>query len=76
MKNLLYLAIALLFLLHQDCWFWNDSTLVFGILPVGFLYHILYTLAASALMFALTRLAWPSELEAEAESQSSAPLEG
>lgn len=76
MKKLLYVAIAVLFVLHQDFWFWDDATLALGILPIGFLYHILYTLAASVLMFALTRLAWPSELEAEAEAQAPAPREG
>jgi hypothetical protein len=73
-KKLLYLCIAVLFLLHQDFWFWNDATLVFGFVPVGLFYHVLYTFAASALMFALTRLAWPTHLEEEAHA--SAPPEG
>jgi hypothetical protein len=73
-KKLLYVSIGVLFLLHQDFWFWDDATLVLGFMPVGLLYHVLYTFAASALMFALTRLAWPTHLEEEAEA--SVPSEG
>lgn len=66
--KLLYLCIGLLFLLHQDFWFWDDATLVFGAVPIGFLYHIAYCFAASGLMFALTRLAWPAHLEEEVQT--------
>ena len=52
------LAVALLYLLHNDLWLWRDATLVLG-LPVGFLYHVVYCLAAAALMAALVRWAWP-----------------
>lgn len=72
MQRLLYLAIVVMYLLHQDFWFWDDATLVFGVVPVGFLYHIVYCFAASALLFALTRLAWPSHLEEEVQEVSQA----
>lgn len=62
-RLLLALAGLLLYLLHQDFWFWRDGTLVFGVLPVGLFYHALYCLACAALMWALVKFAWPRELE-------------
>ena len=68
---LLTAAVAALYVLHQDIWFWDQARpLVFGFLPIGFFYHAVYSLAAAALMWALIRLAWPAHLEAEAEAPS------
>lgn len=61
-RTLLYLALILLYLLHNDLWNWNDSRLVGGI-PVGLLYHIVYCLVATLMMIALVRYAWPEDLE-------------
>ncbi len=58
MKRLLYAALAVLFLLHQDVWLWNDGRTVLG-LPVGLAYHVLYCLAAAAMMALLVKYAWP-----------------
>ena len=70
---LLAAAIAALYVLHQDIWFWRSARpLVFGFLPVGLAYHGAYCIAASVLMWALTRLAWPSHLESVQTSSSSA----
>ncbi|HEX6975344.1 MAG TPA: DUF3311 domain-containing protein [Vicinamibacterales bacterium] len=64
-RRLLFaLAIAALYLLHQDFWFWRTARpLVFGILPIGLAYHAAYCVAAALLMWALTTFAWPSHLE-------------
>ena len=62
MKRLLYAALAVLFLLHQDFWFWNDGRMVLG-LPVGLTYHVLYCLAAAAMMALLVKFAWPADVE-------------
>ena len=60
---LLAVAIAALYLLHQDLWFWNTShPLIFGFLPIGLAWHAAYCVASAALMWALTRLAWPAHL--------------
>ncbi len=60
----LALAIAAVYALHQDVWFWRDARpLVFGFLPIGLAYHAAYCLAVALLMWLLTRLAWPSHLE-------------
>lgn len=62
----MFAAIAALYLLHQDVWFWRTAQpLVFGFLPVGLAYHAAYCLAAMALMWALTRVAWPAHLDTE-----------
>lgn len=66
--KVLYLLVAVLFVLHQDFWFWDDATLVFGTVPIGFLYHIVYCFAAAGLMYALTRMAWPEHLEREVQA--------
>jgi hypothetical protein len=56
--------IALVYVLHQDWWFWRSATpLVFGFIPIGLFYHAMYSLAVAALMGLLVRLAWPSHLE-------------
>ena len=59
---LLYAALLAMLALHNDVWFWDDPSLVLG-LPVGLTYHILFCIAASALMFLLQRFAWPAKLE-------------
>ena len=60
----LALLTCLLFLAHQDFWFWlTAKPLLFGFLPVGLAYHAFYTLAVSALMLLLCRWAWPAHLD-------------
>ena len=53
-KWLLSCLLLLLFLLHNDFWFWKTPQLVFG-LPIGFLYHIGFCLAAMLLMAAFVK---------------------
>jgi hypothetical protein len=63
----LVLAIFALYALHQDVWFWRTARpLIFGFLPIGLAYHGAYCVAAAALMWALTRFAWPHHLEEQA----------
>lgn len=62
-------AIAVLYVLHQDFWLWGSvRPLIFGFLPVGLAYHGLYCLAVAALMWALTRWAWPGYLDQDRHS--------
>ena len=59
-----FVVILVVYALHQDLWLWRDGRpLVFGFLPVGLAYHGAYCLAVAALMWGLTRFAWPSHLE-------------
>ena len=74
MRNrLLAAAVLVLYLLHQDIWFWNAARpLVFGFLPVGLFYHAAYSLAVAGLMWALVRFAWPAHLDPDADSAGAA----
>ena len=65
---LLVLAVAVLYVLHQDIWFWRTARpLVFGFLPVGLAYHAAFSIAASGVLWLLVRFAWPQHLEDAAE---------
>jgi len=67
-KNLLLvLAVALLYVLHQDIWFWRSSYLVFGFIPIGLFYQGCFSVAAALLMWLLVTFAWPAHLEEEVE---------
>ena len=58
------LITALVYLLHQDFWFWRSARpLVFGFLPIGLFYHAAYTVATSLLLSILVRSHWPAHLE-------------
>jgi hypothetical protein len=57
-------AVALLYLLHQDFWFWREARpLVFGFLPIGLFYHVVYTIAASGVIWLLVSCASIDDLE-------------
>jgi hypothetical protein len=57
-------AVVLLYLLHQDFWFWHEARpLVFGFLPIGLFYHAAFTVASSGVLWLLVKLAWPAHLE-------------
>ncbi len=48
-RNLFWMALLALVILHHDWWFWDDGRLLFGFLPIGLGYHALISLAAAAL---------------------------
>lgn len=58
------LLVVLLYLLHQDFWFWHTAhPLVFGVFPIGLAYHVGYVLATAGLLAWLVRTAWPDHLD-------------
>jgi hypothetical protein len=58
---MLALLVAALYALHQDVWFWDAARpLLFGVLPVGLAYHVLYSIVVAGLMWLLVRYAWPT----------------
>jgi hypothetical protein len=64
-NSLLTILVVLLYLLHQDFWHWRVAEpIVFGLFPIGYFYHLVYTVVVSLVMWLLVRLAWPSHLEA------------
>lgn len=71
-RILLIVAVVVLYILHQDFWFWRTPyPLVFGFVPIGLFYHACFAVAASLVMWLLVKFAWPSHLEKEVEQQTS-----
>ena len=67
-RILLVVAVAALYVLHQDIWNWRTPhPIVFGFIPIGLFYHACFAAAASLLMWLLVTFAWPGHLEHEAE---------
>ncbi len=62
LRRLLYAALLLAFLLHNDLWLWHDARMLAG-LPVGLTYHIGFCLAVALLMWLLVHMAWPADLD-------------
>ena len=75
MKHVVWILVVLLLILHQDNWFWEDATLVFGFMPIGLAYHALYSIAAACLWALAIKIAWPHHLEALAEEASPPPTD-
>jgi hypothetical protein len=68
-KALAVLLVALLYVLHQDTWFWRQARpLVFGVLPIGLFYHVAFTVATSGALVVLVKLLWPEPSDAEGPS--------
>ena len=69
-RILLFIAVVVLYVLHQDFWFWRTAhPLVFGFVPIGLFYQGCFSVAASLLMWLLVKFAWPHHLEREIEQQ-------
>lgn len=72
MRIVVYALLALLYVLHNDVWYWDDPALALG-LPIGVTYHVVWTLAVSLCFWLAVQYAWPEGLEAEPETAPSAP---
>ncbi len=60
------IGVIVLTILRQDLWFWNDPSLVFGILPVGLAWQVGISIAAAILWMLATKIAWPADESQEA----------
>lgn len=69
MRRVTWIAVAVLFVLHQDFWFWNDRTLIAGFMPVGLAYHALFSLLAASVWALAIRFAWPAHIEQWADQE-------
>jgi hypothetical protein len=49
--------------LHHDFWWWDDRTLVLGVLPIGLAYHMAFSVAAGLLWWFASYHAWPHDIE-------------
>jgi hypothetical protein len=64
MRRVAIAAVALLYVLHHDVWWWHQARpLVFGFLPVGLFYHAAFTVASAGALWLLVTFARPSHLE-------------
>ena len=63
MNRVVWGLVVLLIILHQDVWFWDDQTLLFGFLPIGLAYHAGISMAAAFTWFLATIFCWPAEIE-------------
>ena len=69
-RVLLVVAVVVLYVLHQDFWFWRTAhPLVFAFVPIGLFYQACFCAAAALLMWLLVKFAWPAHLEREIEKQ-------
>ena len=75
MKKIIYGAAIVLAILHHDFWFWDDTTLVFGFLPIGLAYHSLFSLLAAGIWALAIKYAWPSHIEEFAEGNEKKPTQ-
>ncbi len=66
MKAVVYGLLALLYVLHTDVWYWDDPRMLLGV-PIGFTYHVLWTIVVTGAFWLAVRYAWPEELETAAE---------
>ena len=68
-------AAIFLAIIHQDLWWWDDRTLVFGFMPIGLAYHALFSCMAAVLWAVAIKVAWPTEIEEWAESDDESASE-
>lgn len=54
-----------LMVLHQDFWWWDDATTLFGFLPVGLLWHAALSVTAGAVGLIAVTHSWPGHLDVE-----------
>ena len=72
-RTLAYISVVVLYVLHQDIWFWRRARpFVFGFIPVGLFYHACFAVASALVLWMLVKYAWPGHLEDEVEHQVSA----
>lgn len=69
MKYAVWGLVALLVVLHQDLWFWDDATLVAGFMPITLLYHACISVAAGCTWFLAVKFAWPDDLDADSDEE-------
>ncbi len=63
MKQVVWILVVALALLHHDFWWWSSTDLVFGFIPVGLAYQSAFSVAAALVWFLAVRFAWPTHIE-------------
>ena len=62
--------VIVLAIVHYDFWFWHDTTLVFGFMPIGLAFHALISVLAGVAWWLVAKYAWPSWVEEWADQGS------
>ncbi len=62
-RRFLFALLAILAVLHQDFWLWDDPSVVLGFLPVSLAYQIGFMAVTASLWAWAVRFAWPTDLE-------------
>ncbi|OYP36126.1 DUF3311 domain-containing protein [Rhodopirellula sp. MGV] len=65
--------VVLLLILHQDNWFWESDTLVFGFMPIGLFWHACISIGASLTWALATVIAWPLDDDDAVAATETAP---
>jgi hypothetical protein len=77
MKKVVYLALLVLIVAHQDFWWWHThEPLVFGFIPIGLAWHAGISISAGLLGLLAVRFCWPHELDADEAAPAARGGEG
>jgi hypothetical protein len=68
MRNIVIALVIVLAVFHQDFWLWDNASIVFGFLPIGLAYHILFSIMAGLVWALAVWFAWPAYIEKEAKA--------
>jgi hypothetical protein len=69
-RKVIWVLFLLLFMFHQDFWWWDDASLIFGFLPIGLAYHAAFSLSCGLLGWLAIKFAWPHKLQQFAEENT------
>ena len=76
-RGAVWILVIALLILHQDFWYWDDTTLVFDFMPIGLFYHAVFSIVAAGVWAMAVKFAWPTHLEKWAdEFEDAADAEG
>jgi hypothetical protein len=63
MRKVVWGLLLLLAIIHQDVWFWDDPTLVFGFMPMGLVFHVAISIASCVVWGLAVHYCWPDLME-------------
>ena len=67
-RKLVWGLVLLLGILHYDFWWWNDTSVVFGFMPIGLAWHAFISVAAAVAWWLVIKFSWPGKLEEWADA--------
>jgi hypothetical protein len=72
MKYIIYGLIILLAIVHQDFWWWDSDSLMFGFLPIGLAFHAGISVSAALLWLGAVKYCWPRNVDVSDDLSSEA----